>query len=718
MSQDRFDPTLHTGRIGVRMVAETPLLVPDTENVEESPNGHKTFPLRLGVDGKPSIPPSSIRGMLRSAYEAVTNSRFGKFSDELRSRLAFRMDAREGLRLIPARVENGQIQLMTGTSGVDQGGRLGQGDPQYAAWLGRYRNGQLDNRATRYPNGDLPAHGDLVECWLECFQHHRWDRRQNGHVQDFRYWKVRSIIRHGETLGANPGPSNPPRRQDRRSWHEPVDPQLIRVVGWVCITNANINRKHDERVFFSTTGSTAPGPYPLTDEHRAMWRELIQNYQSIHEDDLRRRDRNGQRYDEYLGREPGQTAWSRHVYTESDRELEDGTLCYVRLNDQQSDIEAIFPVMIARELYPASPWDLLPESLRPATSLDELSPADRVFGWVRAGHGAGAVRGLLRVGPVTCTSTVEGSVETFPHPGVPVAILSAPKPQQGRFYVAEDQSGQAQSDGLSKADAGYAPGKGLRGRKVYPHQLSLPQAHWQDPTEDPIQTGTESPTHHQEYRRPQRYGEEQRDDQNRSVLGWVKPGAVFRVDLHVHNLSQVELGALLWLLSLPDDRFHRFGGGKPLGFGSVRLEVEELDVRTGDGLHNRYSGWVTDSGGTDPRETSIKAFQDAVLRAYPSHGSAGVEDVLFIHAFLAACRGHRDGLPTHYPRATEDGQPAPPSPEGESFKWFVANERNGAQHALQDIASDKGLPTLPERAGGGGRGAGQGRGRGGGRGRQ
>ena len=64
--QDRLDPPRYTGRIGVRMVAKTPLLVPDTENAQESPNGHKTFPLRLGSDGKPSIPASSIRGMLRS----------------------------------------------------------------------------------------------------------------------------------------------------------------------------------------------------------------------------------------------------------------------------------------------------------------------------------------------------------------------------------------------------------------------------------------------------------------------------------------------------------------------------------------------------------------------------------------------------------------------------------------------------------------------------
>ncbi|RAL20665.1 TIGR03986 family CRISPR-associated RAMP protein [Lujinxingia litoralis] len=699
VSQDSFEPALYTGRIGIRLVAKTPLLVPDIENAQESPNGHKTFPLLLSTDGKPSIPASGIRGMLRSAYEAITNSRFGTFSNELRSRLAFRMNASDGLRLIPARVESGEIRLMTGVSKIARDGQLDQGDPQYAAWLGRYRNGQLDSRAMRYPDGSLPAHGDAVECWLERFQHHRWNRRRKRHTKDFQYVKVRAIIRQGEQLGAMPEPSQGAQVRGR-SWHEPLGSPLIRVKGWVCITNANINRKHDERVFFSSDTSHTPNTFSLKNSHRDLWRELIQNYQSIHQDDLRRRRQNGQAFDEYLGREPGKTGWSRHIYTSSDVDLKDGTLCYVRLNDQQTDVEAIFPVMIARELYPVSPWELLPASLRPATSLDELSPADRVFGWVRAkrgAQGAGAVRGLLRVGPVTCMSAVEDAVETFPHPGVPLAILSAPKPQQGRFYVARDSSGEAQKDSLAKNKSGYSRGKGLRGRKVYPHQRSLSQAHWQEPLEDRTQTGIGSPAHYQEYRRPQRGGEEQRDDQNRSILGWVKPGAEFRFDIHVHNLSRVELGALVWLLSLPSEYFLRFGGGKPFGFGSVRLEVDTFDVRSGDNLRNHYSSWMVDSVGTNVHQVSKEAFQRAILQIYSTDGQTNVDEVSFIKAFLTACRGHKDNLPTHYPRATVEGLPGPPNPAGESFKWFVANERQEACYALENLASDEGMPVLKEK---------------------
>ena len=124
--------------------------------------------------------------------------------------------------------------------------------------------------------------------------------------------------------------------------------------------------------------------------------------------------------------------------------------------------------------------------------------------------------------------------------------------------------------------------------------------------------------HFQEYRRPQLNGEEQRDNQNRSIQCWIKPGTVFTSDLHIANLSVVELGALLWLLSLPADYYHRLGGGKPLGFGSVRLEIDAVKTRLSDG-----NGWKTFystlgdmSSEAFLRQKAIDAFQAAVVSAY------------------------------------------------------------------------------------------------------
>ena len=461
VDQSTFNVDRYSGEIRVKMVVKTPLLVPDTERVREANNGHKTYPLRCGKDGKPLIPASSIRGMLRSAYETITNSRFGTFSKEFKKKLEYRESTR---------------------------------------------------------------------------------------------------------------------------------------------------------------------PYQKT-------------------------------------------------------------------------------------AHPKSAWDLLPKSLHPATSLDQLSPADRVFGWVNAEKGtdAAAVRGLLRVGAVTCESSAADSVESFGDGGVPLAILAAPKPQQVRFYVAKNPQGEAQDDGISKPRAGYTTGKGLRGRKVYPHHRSLPPGHWDNPIKDRTQEGARpangSRKHYQEYRRPRaqlrdarnrrrqalQEPQEQRDDQNRSILGWVKPGAEFVFTINVLNLSAVELGALVWLLSLPKKRYLRYGGGKPLGFGSVKITIDSCDVHLGEGLRDRYAAWDSKPTSANPLESSKQAFESALLAAYPPERSKSFADISFIQAFLVACLGF--DLPIHYPRATKNGAAGPPSPAGESFRWFVKNE-NGGKLALRDLHNEKGLPTL------------------------
>ena len=56
----------------------------------------------------------------------------------------------------------------------------------------------------------------------------------------------------------------------------------------------------------------------------------------------------------------------------------------------------------------------------------------------------------------------------------------------------------------------------------------------------------------------------------------MKPRAAFTAVIDVINLNIAELGVLLWLLNLPDKHYHRIGGGKPLGFGSVRISIQSV----------------------------------------------------------------------------------------------------------------------------------------------
>ncbi len=55
----------------------------------------------------------------------------------------------------------------------------------------------------------------------------------------------------------------------------------------------------------------------------------------------------------------------------------------------------------------------------------------------------------------------------------------------------------------------------------------------------------------------------------------VKPGVHFAFTIRFENLSDIELGALLWTLALPGEKeksyCHKLGMGKPLGMGSIHL---------------------------------------------------------------------------------------------------------------------------------------------------
>lgn len=746
---DRYCADKYSGKLHVRMRVETPLLLPDAARMSVGDKEHKSFPVRvrplLDEQGKevkdvrgntveiPDINPTAIKGMLRSAYEAVTNSRFAVFQKH-NERLAFRMDAKEGLQSVPAmvRLVNGgaEITLLTGTvekNRIETNGTPSPGGLMYAAWL-------LSYGAFGTYRGTHGKHGE--EVWAYIVPYPRQGR--------FRFWNVEKL-----EDGSLPQPDSPPALPP---W-VPIDPESQWVKGYVCITNKNIENKHDERVFFNKNKSPIPPILVLGREWKRLkseWKRLLEDYAET--------DHSGK---------PDGVKLSRHILNiDEEKALGNKTLCYARVEQTVSGwyVKELIPVMISRRLHEVSPAELLPEELHPAQTLAELSPADRVFGWVRQPNEKthkelmkedkklGAYRGQIRLGVVELVQNdvTNNGVEKFAGETLPLQILGQPKPQQGRFYVARDKDGNAQrkvsrhESGLTNEAAGYnePARKGLRGRKVYPHH-NLPDAikdkYWQNSLSTELKTSLTN--YFREYRRPQDDGKE-RDKQNRSIEGWVKRGAEFEFDLHFTNLSDVELGALIWLLKLPSNHFHRFGGGKPLGFGSVRLDLIASEITSGENLKKYYESLDGSLKG-DPK--APEKCKEAFERAYQT---AGYQNI--VASFLRACEGFKTGLPTHYPRARHykevrardtEGRwqtvdiryvdeadndvshdaPVPPHTEGLAYEWFVENAKEKIEvkgrkegqsvridllpdideirprYALKNILEDDGLVILPRK---------------------
>ena len=360
-----------------------------------------------------------------------------------------------------------------------------------------------------------------------------------------------------------------------------------------------------------------------------------------------------------------------------------------------------------KEKYPKSPAALLHSSLKQASNRSKLSPADRLFGWVplrksddQKQESKGGYKGRIRV--VCEDGTRPEIVQKFDGKTLPLAILGQPKPAQGRFYVAKDDQGAPQNDGISKQNAGYSKGKGLRGRKQYWHHKGLEagkaQNYWNPSVED--RTQQKENGRYQEYRRPSKNSREQTDSQNRFIKGWIKPGTVFKASLYVQNLQSEEVGALLWLLSLPKDHYFKLGYGKPLGFGSVRMEIDEdrcvngsLPLGSGEDWKDYYAAFDASPPATldkDQQNDCIEKFKAGMVAAYPARDETdeGHEDQI-ISGFLQVLSGPKKDAPIHYPRRDRK-----PNPEGKNFEWFVDNER-GKKVALPAVTDAKGLPYKP-----------------------
>jgi CRISPR-associated protein (TIGR03986 family) len=678
-----------SGTISVKLTTITPLLISDAlhpNDIDE--NGHKTYDLRMLGDS-PYLPPTSIKGMLRAAYEAVTNSRLSVFVGHS-ERLAYRSPASGSNDLYPAIVgkrKNGDmvLSLLEGAGVLGRVGRL----PRYRQYPRPNERDKGEKTVGLCYEGtqQLPVYRDKV--WVRLNPENRF--------ADDLPTEIRQQLPGKELLE-----NVVTRIQLRESGSQPPGGGNWRK-GWVYVTGANINGKIYERVFLEPIDTGKLPTIVINHKLESLWTELIADYQNQHTKNIEKRSQQTppRSAQDYLGKEPGKTAYSRHVYEQKAEKLRIGSLCYVHLKDDSdltrlspSDVVALLPVTISRRLYDIAPEKLLDESyLHPAKSIEELSPSDRVFGWVyqhtsntkKTGDKFSSYKGQLRVHSVKCASS--NAIQTFGDQGFPLAILGQPKPQQARFYGAKNQNGQAFTDGTTKNEGYQAASQGLRGRKVYPHHKDLPENHWDNPQSDRTQQNSNG--HYQEYRRPNNGGKE-RDDQNRSIRAWVKPGKEFTISIDVVNLSDVELGALLYLLDLPTDHYHRLGGGKPFGFGSVRLEVDKnkTDLREGQNWREFYASLLPVKFSEQSTwESTTQKFEQAIVDSYKKP----FKKVPFVAAFEKASSGYSG--PVHYPRVTPQ-----PQPNGESFEWFVKNDAqpNGRMLALTDLVMDRRLPLDPQ----------------------
>lgn len=95
----------------------------------------------------------------------------------------------------------------------------------------------------------------------------------------------------------------------------------------------------------------------------------------------------------------------------------------------------------------------------------------------------------------------------------------------------------------------------------------------------------------------------------------LKENNVFEGRIRFENLTDIELGALLFSLELPGDCCHKIGMGKPLGLGSIKISIKKLKL---DDRGSRYNKLLNEDGSWNLTEKSNnkdfkKAFSEFIL---------------------------------------------------------------------------------------------------------
>jgi hypothetical protein len=236
-------------------------------------------------------------------------------------------------------------------------------------------------------------------------------------------------------------------------------------------------------------------------------------------------------------------------------------------------------------------------------------------------------------------------------------IMSSPKPPSPAMYF---KNSRGNADYIAKKK--LMPGLHYpQGRKFYLHRWSGDKDCWR--TTDPNDPKTKA---------------------QKVKVKPIKRGAVFYFYLDFENLSAQELGALLYALRPTSEFRHKLGLGKPLGLGSVRIDVvgiclvNRADRYAADGLFKpRYEDvwreekvdeWPTayqreKSATLSKSENPIESLRQSFRQSIVDAGNGEILNALEMLGNPANVR-----VAVHTP-TVEDGET-----EKETYRWFVAND--------------------------------------------
>ena len=213
---------------------------------------------------------------------------------------------------------------------------------------------------------------------------------------------------------------------------------------------------------------------------------------------------------------------------------------------------------IPRLRYKFSPLDLVPKEFRPSDSLDNLSFSERLFGTIgdNTKKDEGKKEELVALsGRVFFEDAKNYNFKMIDDKNLIILkTFGEPHPTLTTFY-------------LDNTDKDYNDNEGIhiRGRKFYWHhkdKIGTPFSKYRKSVEMPKDTKGKNKFAYN------------------SSLELMDINNEFEFEVHFENLTDEELGVLIYALELEDGLLHKIGKGKAFGFGSCKIAIEKFLLET------------------------------------------------------------------------------------------------------------------------------------------
>jgi CRISPR-associated protein (TIGR03986 family) len=262
------------------------------------------------------------------------------------------------------------------------------------------------------------------------------------------------------------------------------------------------------------------------------------------------------------------------------------------LVNDRNELVFFGPTVMFRVPYDTSPSDLVPSFIK---NDDAKDLAETIFGYVAERKKTKSLAGRVFFTDAICDLNQENI--WLPNGIITPKILGSPKPTTFQHYLVQDKDINHDPDNkhlLAHYGTPTPEETVIRGHKLYWHK------------QDGLDTED-----FREIEEPQ-----WESDTQHTQIKPVSADKKFSFRVYFENLEDVELGALLWVLDLPQGHHHKIGMGKSLGLGSVDIEPHLVMTNRFERYSKLFNDkdWCTGEDAEISIEKFKQDFEDYVLK--------------------------------------------------------------------------------------------------------